>query len=47
MKEYELDVACGVYRLEPEGRRPLLWRKWEDNIKMDIKLIAWGVRGLY
>jgi len=47
MKEYELGVACGVYRLEPEGMRPLLWRKWEGNIKMDNKLIAWGVRGLY
>jgi len=43
----ELGVACSVYRLEPEGRRPLLWRKWEDNIKTDHKLIAWGVRGLY
>ena len=41
MEEYELGVACGVYRLEPEGRRPLLWRKWGH------KLIAWAVRGLY
>ena len=47
MEEYELCVAFGVYRLEPEGRRPLLWRKWKDNIKVDYKLIVWGVRGLY
>jgi hypothetical protein len=47
MEEYELGVACGVYRLEPEGRRPLLWQKWEDSIKMDHKLIARGVRKLY
>jgi hypothetical protein len=23
------------------------WRKWEDSIVMDHKLIVWGVRGLY
>jgi hypothetical protein len=37
----------GVYRVlvgKPEGRRPLgrLRRRWEDNIKMDIKEVGWG-----
>jgi hypothetical protein len=28
---------------EPEGKIPLerTWRRWEDNIKMDIKEIGW------
>jgi hypothetical protein len=45
-------VACmgegrGSYRIlvgRPEGRRPLgrLWRRWEDNIKMDLQEVGWG-----
>jgi hypothetical protein len=28
----------------PEGRRPLWrpWRRWEDNIKMDLQEVGWG-----
>jgi hypothetical protein len=39
----------GVYRVlveRPEGKRPLgrPWRRWEDNIKMDLGEIGdrWG-----
>jgi hypothetical protein len=45
-------VACmgerrGTYRAlvgKPEGRRPLRRprRRWEDNIKMDLREVAWG-----
>jgi hypothetical protein len=45
-------VACmgegrGAYRIlvgRPEGRRPLgrPRRRWEDNIKMDLKDVGWG-----
>jgi hypothetical protein len=36
----------GVYRIlvgRPEGRRPLgrLRRRWEDNIKMDLREVGW------
>jgi len=37
----------GVYRVlvgKPEGRRPLgrPWRRWEDNIKMDLQEVGCG-----
>ena len=37
----------GVYRVlvgKPEGKRPLvkLWRRWEDNIKMDLQELGYG-----
>ena len=37
----------GVYRVlveKPEGRRPLgrPWRRWEDNIKMDLQEVCCG-----
>jgi hypothetical protein len=37
----------GAYRTlagKPEGRRPLgrPRRRWEDNIKMDIREVVWG-----
>jgi hypothetical protein len=37
----------GAYRAlvgKPEGRRPLgrPRRRWEDNIKMDLREIGWG-----
>ena len=37
----------GVYRVlvgRPEGKRPLgrPWRRWEDNIKMDIQEVGCG-----
>jgi hypothetical protein len=30
---------------EPEGKRPLgtLGRKWEDNIKMDLRKVGWEI----
>jgi hypothetical protein len=36
-----------AYRIlvgKPEGKRPLgrLRRRWEDNIKMDLREIGWG-----
>jgi hypothetical protein len=36
-----------AYRIlvgQPEGKRPLVRprRKWEDNIKMDLRGIGWG-----
>jgi len=38
----------GLYRVlvgKPEGKRPLgrTWRKWEDNMKMDLQEV--GCRG--
>jgi hypothetical protein len=37
-----------VYRVlvgKPEGRRPLgkPRRRWEDGIRMDLRMIGWGV----
>jgi hypothetical protein len=37
----------GAYRAlvgKPEGRRPLgrTKRRWEDNIKMDLREVGWG-----
>jgi hypothetical protein len=37
----------GAYRAlvgKPEGRRPIgrPRRRWEDNIKMDLREVAWG-----
>jgi hypothetical protein len=37
----------GAYRAlvgKPEGRRPLgrPRRRWEDNIKMDLRKVGWG-----
>ena len=41
----------GAYRAlvgKPEGRRPLgrHRRRWEDNIKMDLREVGWGGHGL-
>jgi hypothetical protein len=38
----------GAYRVlvgRPEGRRPLgrPRRRWEDNIKMDLQEVGWGM----
>ena len=38
----------GAYRFlvrKPEGRRQLgrPMRRWEDNIKMDLREVGWGV----
>ena len=38
----------GVYRVlvgKPEGKRPLgrPRRRWEDNIKMDLQEVGWGM----
>jgi hypothetical protein len=42
-----MGVRRGAYRAlvgKPEGRRPLgrPRRRWEDNIKMDLREIGWG-----
>jgi hypothetical protein len=54
IKEDEMDKACSkhgekrnAYRNlvgKPEGKRPLLRskRRWEGNIKTDIREIEWG-----
>jgi hypothetical protein len=39
----------GAYRVlvgKPEGRRPLgrPRRRWEDNIKMNLREVGWGHR---
>jgi hypothetical protein len=33
-----------VLMVRPEGKRPLgrPWRRWEDNIKMDLREVGWG-----
>jgi hypothetical protein len=38
----------GVYRVlvgKPEGKRPLgrPRRRWEENIKMDLEEVGWGL----
>jgi hypothetical protein len=35
--------ACGHFVAKPEGKRPLGGprRRWEDNIKMDLREIGW------
>jgi hypothetical protein len=38
----------GAYRIlvgKPEGRRPLgrPRRRWDDNIKMDLQVVGWGM----
>jgi hypothetical protein len=37
--------ACRILMWRPEGRRPLgrPRRKWEDNIKMDLQEMGWGM----
>jgi hypothetical protein len=37
--------AYGILVGRPEGRRPLgsPTRRWEDNIKMDIQEVGWGM----
>jgi hypothetical protein len=34
----------GILAGKPEGKRPLgrLRRRWNDNIKMDLREIGWG-----
>jgi hypothetical protein len=36
--------ACGAWVGKPEGNRPLRTptRRWEDNIKMDLRETGWG-----
>jgi hypothetical protein len=40
--------AYGVMLGKPDGKRLLgrHWRKWEDNIKMDLQEFYWSVFGL-
>jgi hypothetical protein len=39
----ERKIVCSVLVVKPDGKRPLWrsWRKYEDNIKMDVKEIKW------
>jgi len=42
----------GVYRVlvgKPEGKRPFgrPWRRWEDNIKMDLQEVGMWGHGLH
>jgi hypothetical protein len=58
VKKTEMGRTCGTYGGEesafralvekPEGRRPLERprRRWEDNIKMDLREVGWGGHGL-
>jgi hypothetical protein len=36
--------ACTVFVVKPEGRKQLrrLERRWRDNIKIDLREMAWG-----
>jgi hypothetical protein len=55
IEKNEMGGACsmygekrGAYRVlmrKPEGRRPLgrSRRTWEDNIKMDLREVGWGM----
>jgi hypothetical protein len=43
----EIDILFGRHRIlveKPEGKRPLgrPRRRWEDNIRMDLREIGWG-----
>jgi hypothetical protein len=40
----EKKSAYGILVGKPEGKRPLgrPRRRWEDNIKMDLREIEWG-----
>jgi hypothetical protein len=42
----ERRVACRALVGKPERRRPLERprRRWDDNIKMDLREIGWGHR---
>jgi hypothetical protein len=40
-----MEEGRGVYRVlvgKPEGKRPLarLWRRWENNIRMDFREVG-------
>jgi hypothetical protein len=37
--------ACRILVGKPEGRRPfgIPRSRWEDNIKMDIRKVGWGM----
>jgi hypothetical protein len=36
--------ACMILVGKPEGKRPLgrPRRRWEDNVKMDLREVGWG-----
>jgi hypothetical protein len=36
--------ACRILMEKPEGKKPLRrpMRRWEDNIRMDLREIGWG-----
>jgi hypothetical protein len=41
----EMRNAYNIWVVKPEGKRPLerLRRRWEDNIRIDLRDIGWGV----
>jgi hypothetical protein len=43
----ELRNAYRILVGKPEGKRPLgrPRRRWEDNIRMDLRMIGWGGSG--
>jgi hypothetical protein len=55
IEKNEMGGACSTYGekrsayrilvARPEGRRPLgrTTRRWEDNIKMDLQDVGWGM----
>jgi hypothetical protein len=34
--------ACRILVGKPEGKKQLGRRRWEDNIRMDLREIGWG-----
>jgi hypothetical protein len=47
-----MEEKRGAYRVlvgKPEGKRPLgrPWLRWEDNIKMDLQEVGWGMDWIY
>jgi hypothetical protein len=43
-KHEEKGNACMIFVGKPEGKRLLgrIRRRWEDNIKMDLREVRWG-----
>jgi hypothetical protein len=44
-KKNEMDGACSLYGVKPKGKRSLGRPRpiWEDNIKMDLQEMVWGM----
>jgi len=39
----EMGNACETFIGKPEGKRPLRWlrHRWDDNIRMNLRVIGW------